>query len=44
MAGGTVFEAQAVLQAPPTTSAEELRSTLEALADDLMVELTLSED
>ena len=44
MAGGTLFEAQAVLTAPPTTSAEELRSTLEGLADDLMVELTLSED
>jgi glycine cleavage system regulatory protein len=44
MAGGTLFEAQAALTAPPTTSAEELRSTLEGLADDLMVELTLSED
>jgi glycine cleavage system regulatory protein len=44
MAGGTLFEAQAALTAPPTTSAEELRSTLEGLADDLMVELTVSED
>jgi glycine cleavage system regulatory protein len=44
MAGGTLFEAQAILAAPPTTSAEDLRSTLEGLADDLMVELTLSED
>jgi glycine cleavage system regulatory protein len=44
MAGGTLFEAQAVLEVPPTTNAEELRSTLEDLADDLMVDLTLSED
>jgi glycine cleavage system regulatory protein len=44
MAGGTLFEAQAVLKAPSTMSTETLRSTLEDLADDLMVELTLSED
>ena len=44
MAGGTLFEAQALLKAPPTMSREALRSTLEDLADDLMVELTLSED
>ena len=44
MAGGTLFEAQAVLEVPPTMNAEELRSTLEDLADDLMVDLTLSED
>ena len=44
MAGGTLFEAQALLTAPPTMSTEALRSTLEDLADDLMVELTLSED
>jgi glycine cleavage system regulatory protein len=44
MAGGTVFEAQALLKAPPTASSEALRSMLEDLADDLMVELTLSED
>ena len=44
MAGGTVFEAQALLTAPPATSTEALRSTLEDLADDLMVELTLSEE
>jgi glycine cleavage system regulatory protein len=44
MAGGTLFEAQALLKAPPTMSMETLRSTLEELADDLMVEVTLSED
>lgn len=44
MAGGTLFEAQALLKAPPTMSTEELRSMLEDLADDLMVELTLSEE
>ena len=43
MAGGTLFEAQAVLQAPPTTSLDELRSTLDSLADRLMVQITLSD-
>ena len=43
MAGGTLFEARAVLSAPPTTSTEELRSMLEGLADELMVEITVSE-
>jgi glycine cleavage system regulatory protein len=43
MAGGRLFEAQALLKAPPTMSIEALRSMLEDLADDLMVELTLSE-
>ena len=33
MAGGTIFEARAVLSAPPTTSTEELRSMLEGLAE-----------
>src|SRR6476469_7379815 len=37
MAGGTLFEARAALNAPPTTSKESLRSMLEGLADDLMV-------
>src|SRR4249919_2097216 len=32
MAGGTLFEATAVLSAPPTASTEELRSMLEGLA------------
>lgn len=43
MAGGTLFEARAVLNAPPTTSTEALRSTLEGLADELMVEIRLSD-
>lgn len=44
MAGGTLFEARAVLTAPPTSSAEELGAVLEGLADELMVEIRLSED
>jgi glycine cleavage system regulatory protein len=44
MAGGTVFEASAVLSVPPTTSVEQLRSMLEGLANELMVEITLSTD
>jgi len=43
MAGGTLFEARAVLEAPPTTSVDELRSTLESLADRLMVQISLSD-
>ena len=43
MAGGKLFEARAVLEAPPDTNVEELRSTLEALADELMVEIELSD-
>ena len=43
MAGGTLFEARAVLSAPPTTNTEELGSMLEGLADELMVEIRLSE-
>jgi glycine cleavage system regulatory protein len=43
MAGGMLFEARAVLEAPPTTSTEELRTMLEALADELMVEIRLSD-
>jgi glycine cleavage system regulatory protein len=44
MAGGTLFEAHAVLNAPPSTSTEALRSMLEGLADELMVDITLSDD
>ena len=44
MAGGTLFEARAVLDAPATTSTEALRSMLEGLADELMVEIRLSDD
>lgn len=43
MAGGTLFEAHAVLDAPPTTSTDTLRSILEELADELMVEVRLSD-
>jgi glycine cleavage system regulatory protein len=44
MAGGTLFEARAVLDAPLTTDTESLRSMLEGLADELMVEIRLSDD
>jgi glycine cleavage system regulatory protein len=44
MAGGTLFEARAVLDAPATTSTEALRTMLEGLADELMVEVRLSDD
>jgi glycine cleavage system regulatory protein len=43
MAGGMLFEAHAVLEAPPQTSVEDLRSELEAIADELMVEIRLSD-
>jgi glycine cleavage system regulatory protein len=43
MAGGMLFEAQAVLEAPPATSMDELRSMLEAIANELMVEIRLSD-
>ncbi len=44
MAGGMLFEAHAVLKAPPTTSTDSLRSMLEGLAHELMVEIRLSDD
>ncbi len=43
MAGDLLFEAQAVLGAPPQLSIEGLRAVLEELADELMVEVRLSE-
>jgi glycine cleavage system regulatory protein len=43
MAGGMLFEAQAVLNAPSVTSTDDLRSMLEGLAHELMVEIRLSE-
>ena len=43
MAGGMLFEARAVLEAPPATSMDELKVMLEALADELMVEIRLSD-
>ena len=44
MAGGTLFEARAVLIAPAMTDTQALGSMLEGLADELMVEIRLSED
>ena len=44
MSGGTLFEARAVLKAPLDASTEELRSLLEGLANELMVEIRLSDD
>jgi glycine cleavage system regulatory protein len=43
MAGGTLFEAYAVLEAPPATSVDDLRSMLETIADELMVQIKLSD-
>ncbi len=43
MAGGTLFEARAVLSAPLGGDTDALRDVLEALADELMVELRLSD-
>jgi glycine cleavage system regulatory protein len=44
MSGGSLFEAHALLSAPPAASTEDLRALLEALADELMVEIRLSDD
>ena len=43
MAGGTLFEARAVLSAPVGGDLDALRAVLEALADELMVEIRLSD-
>lgn len=43
MAGGQLFEARAVLEAPPTAGVDELRTLLEDIADELMVEIELSD-
>lgn len=43
MAGGLLFEAHAVLVAPPAAGVEAVRSVLEAIADELMVEISLSD-
>ena len=42
MSGGMLFEARAELVAPATVAVDELRAVLERLADELMVDLTLS--
>lgn len=44
MAGGTLFEARAVLIAPPSVGIDELSSMLEGLAHELMVDIRLSDD
>jgi glycine cleavage system regulatory protein len=41
MSGETLFHAEARLKLPPGVSVGELRGALEALANDLMVDLTL---
>lgn len=41
MAGGILFEADAVLEAPAELDREELRTALEELAGELMVDITL---
>ena len=43
MAGGTLFEARALLNAPSDSDTDALRAVLEALADELMVEIRLSD-
>jgi glycine cleavage system regulatory protein len=43
MAGGMLFEAHAVLEAPHDVDPDDLRTRLESLADALMVEIHLSE-
>lgn len=43
MAGGQLFEAQAVLVAPVGAHLDDLRSLLEGMADELMVEINLSD-
>ena len=44
MAGGLLFEARASLVAPPGVSLDELQAVLEELANELMVDLSLSAD
>jgi glycine cleavage system regulatory protein len=43
MAGGLLFEARAVLDVPAGLGTDELRAMLEGLADELMVDIALSE-
>ncbi len=44
MSGETLFSARAVLQHPDTLPVEALRNTLEKIAEDLMVDISLAED
>ena len=41
MAGGLLFEVDAELSVPDGSGLDELRSALEQIADELMVELSL---
>lgn len=43
MAGGLLFQATASLRAPEGVSADELRTALEGLANELMVDIDLSD-
>ena len=43
MGGGDLFYAEARVSAPATLSEQELRQALEAIADALMVDITLRE-
>ncbi len=43
MAGGTLFEAHAVLVVPAALSSADLRSALESLADELLVDVELAD-
>jgi glycine cleavage system regulatory protein len=43
MAGGMLFEAQAVLEAQPGLDVDDLRDQLEAIADELMVDIVLTD-
>jgi glycine cleavage system regulatory protein len=43
MAGGLLFEAHAVIDVPPSINPDSLRQLLESLADELMVDISLSE-
>ena len=44
MAGGMLFEAHALLAAPSDADAAEVRGALEALADELMVDVALTDE
>jgi glycine cleavage system regulatory protein len=44
MSGGTLFEATAVLEVPEEVSLAELYDSLEALANELMVDLDIRQD
>lgn len=44
MAGGVLFEAHATLHAPPGVGVDALRSALEGVADELMVDVELTGD